>query len=114
MLKSNLTGMLIAASLLVLISISYFDNPSAPYYVPLLFFFLISIIIGLFEIKGYFNKKNSIIVISLSLILMWGTIFIQTLSLSGDNIIIYMETGLITLFFIFVVLMIYKKSSVKG
>lgn len=76
-------------------------------------FFLMIIIIGVFELKEYYNKNLYLTVVTVILVVMWSVSYIQALS-PGVNELIYLETGLLTVLTIVVVSILVKRGEAFG
>jgi tetratricopeptide (TPR) repeat protein len=92
-MKSGLSklNIVVGFGFLIVFALQYLRDPSS-YYVPLIFFFLIFITLGIFEFRGY-NKILYILSVVL-LIVVWIVSFIKPLDV--NEIFYYIETGLIT------------------
>jgi len=95
-LEKNSIGSLTAAIFVLMsFTLSYLTSPSF-YQLPIIIFILAVVIIGLFELREYYNKNLYLAIVTVFLVVMWIVSYIQALSLSVDTLL-YIETGLLTL-----------------
>lgn len=90
----SVLNIIVGFGFLIVFTLQYLRDPLS-YYVPLIFFFLIFIIMGIFEFREY--NKIVYILSTVLLVVMWIVSFIQSLSSDVNEIVYYIETGLITL-----------------
>lgn len=95
-MKSGLSilDIIMGFGFLILVTLQYLGDPSS-YYVPLIFFFVIFIMMGIFEFIGY--NKIFYVLSAVLLVIMWMVSFIEPLSPDVNETFYYIETGLITL-----------------
>lgn len=94
-MKSGLSvlNIIMGFGFLIVFTLQYLRDPSS-YYIPLIFFFLIFIIMGIFEFRGY--NKIVYILSTVLLIMMWTVSFIKPLSSDVIESFYQVENGLIT------------------
>lgn len=80
---------------LIVSTLQYLRDPSS-YNVPLIFFFIVFVIIGIFELRGYYNKIGYILS-CFFLVVMWIVSLIKPLSSDVNSVFYYIEVGIITL-----------------
>ena len=95
-MKSGLSilDIILGFGFLIVFTLQYFLGDSSSYYVPLIFFFLIFIMMGIFEFRGY---KIVYVLSAVLLIVMWIVSFIKPISPDVNETFYYVEIGLITL-----------------
>jgi len=95
-MKSGLSilDIILGFGFLIVFTLQYFLGDSSSYYVPLIFFFLIFIMMGIFEFRGY---KIVYVLSAVLLIVMWIVSFIKPISPDVNETFYYIEIGLITL-----------------
>lgn len=103
-LNPGLTAVFIGSGLSILSISQYFQHSTNYIYLLMTFFFLTGFITGLFELKKYHNKIIYLIVLIVLLLIMWITILTQPFLPTVNKMLIYTETGLVTLIVIFVFL----------
>jgi hypothetical protein len=103
-LNSGLTAVFIGCGLSILSISQYFQHSTNHIYLLMTFFFLTGLITGLFELKQYHNKILYLMVLIVLLLIMWIMILTQPFLPNVNKMLIYAETGLVTLIVIFVFL----------
>ncbi|NYB51589.1 MAG: hypothetical protein HVN35_03350 [Methanobacteriaceae archaeon] len=105
--SSELIKIIFGSWFLILTSSWYLKDPSFTYYIPLIFFFLINLIIDVFKLKAYYNKN---------LFLFFGVVFLVLMGLSlillsptVDKLLYYIEVGIFTLLIILFIRSALKK-----
>lgn len=99
--NSELIEIIIGSWFLILTSYWFLKDPSFIYYVPLTFFFLISILINVFKSRRYQNRNLYIFFGAVFLVLI-GLSLIQ-LSSQANNFLYCIEIGIFTLLIILLI-----------
>jgi hypothetical protein len=105
--KGFIEQLVVVIGVLLLFIYSFFQSSNL-YFLPLIFFFISTIIIGIFEFREYQNLTLYRVGIFVVLAMMWITIYIQSLSQITSSVF-YIESVLLTLAII--VLTIYLPST---
>jgi hypothetical protein len=98
--RQGLGKIIVGCWFFILATSWYIGDSSVSYYIPPIFFSIVSIIIGIFEMGGNRNKGLYILVGGVLLALMWILSFILPFSPSTNKIAYLLDLGLFTLIII--------------